>query len=450
LVMVMLRMMVMAPMMLIGGIIMAVSQDAALARIIILIIPVIVAGVIIVMNKSTPLFKIMQEKLDKVNRVLREGLSGIRVIRAFDRIDYEKKRFNEANLDLTSTAIRVNRIMATAMPLMMVAMNFMAIAILWFGGIRVDQGTMHVGSLMAFIQYVTHIMFSLIMVSMMFVMIPRASASAARINEVLDTVPEIKDGEGVKSGYVAKGHVEFRNVTFSYPGAEKPVLHDICFEARPGEVTAIIGGTGSGKSTLANLILRFYDVASGSILINGVDIKDMSQENLRSKIGFIPQKAVLFSGTVADNIRYGKESATLEEVEWAAEIAQATEFITGMKDGFDSMVAQGGTNLSGGQKQRLSIARALVRRPEIYIFDDSFSALDFKTDARLRTALKGETRKSTVIIVAQRVATVMDADRIIVLDDGEIAGIGTHRELLETCNVYREIVMSQLSEEELA
>jgi len=294
------------------------------------------------------------------------------------------------------------------------------------------------------------IMFSLIMVSMMFVMIPRASASAARINEVLDTVPEIKDGEGVKGGCVTKGHVEFSHVTFSYPGAEKPVLHDISFEAKPGEVTAIIGGTGSGKSTLASLILRFYDVASGKILINGVDIRDMSQEDLRSKIGFIPQKAILFSGTVADNIRYGKEDATFEEVKKAAEIAQAAEFITGMKDGFDSMVVQGGTNLSGGQKQRLSIARALVRRPEIYIFDDSFSALDFKTDAMLRAALKKETKESTVIIVAQRVATVMDADRIIVLDDGEIAGIGKHKDLLKTCSVYREIVMSQLSEEELA
>ncbi len=450
LVMVTLRMMVMAPMMLIGGIIMAVSQDAALARIIVLIIPVIVAAVIVVMNKSTPLFRAMQEKLDKVNRVLREGLTGIRVIRAFDRIDYEKRRFNDANLDLTSTAIKVNRIMATAMPLMMVTMNFMAIAIIWFGGLRIDQGTMQVGSLMAFIQYVMHIMFSLIMVSMMFVMIPRASASAVRINEVLDTVPEISDGEAAKSGYATKGHVEFRNATFSYPGAEKPVLHDISFEAKPGEVTAIIGGTGSGKSTLVNLILRFYDVETGSILINGVDIRDMSQEDLRSKIGFVPQKAVLFSGTVADNIRYGKEEATSEEVEWAAEIAQATEFITGMKDGFDSVVAQGGTNLSGGQKQRLSIARALVRRPEIYIFDDSFSALDFKTDARLRAALKRETSESTVIIVAQRVSTVMDADRIIVLDNGEVAGTGTHRDLIKTCNVYREIVMSQLSEEELA
>ncbi len=450
LVMFSLRMMVTAPMMFVGGIIMAVSQDAALARIIVVIVPVIIAGVAIVMNKSTPLFRVMQEKLDNVNRVLREGLTGIRVIRAFDRIDYEKQRFNEANLDLTATAVRVNRIMATAMPLMMLTMNLMTIAIIWFGGIRVDQGSIHVGSLMAFIQYVMHIMFSLVMVSMMFVMIPRASASAVRINEVLDTVPKIKDGKELTSGDTGRGHIEFQNVTFSYPGAERPVLRDISFESKQGEVTAVIGGTGSGKSTLVNLILRFYDVDSGSILINGVDIRDMSQASLRSKIGFIPQKAVLFSGTVADNIRYGKEDATSEEVGWAAEVAQATEFVASMKDGFDSMVAQGGTNLSGGQKQRLSIARALVRRPEIYIFDDSFSALDFKTDARLRAALKGEIAESTVIIVAQRVSTIMDADRIIVLDNGEIAGIGSHKELLKTCSVYREIVMSQLSEEELA
>ena len=450
LVMVMLRMMITAPMMFIGGIIMAVSQDAALARIIIVIIPVIVAGVAIVMRKSTPLFKVMQEKLDRVNRVLREGLTGIQVIRAFDRIDYEKQRFNDANLELTNTAIRVHRIMAIAMPLMMVAMNFMAIAIIWFGGIRIDQGNMQVGSLMAFIQYIMHIMFSLIMVSMMFVMIPRASASAVRINEVLETVPEIKDAKEVKTGDTGRGHVEFKDVTFSYPGAERPVIRDISFVSRPGEVTAVIGGTGSGKSTLVNLILRFYDIDSGSILINGVDIRDMSQEDLRSKIGFIPQKAVLFSGTIADNIRYGKENATPEEVEWAAEVAQATEFITSMNDGFDSMVAQGGTNLSGGQKQRLSIARALVRRPEIYIFDDSFSALDFADRCKAACCAEEETMESTVIVIAQRVSTVMDADRIIVLDNGEITGMGKHKELLRTCNVYREIVMSQLSEEELA
>jgi len=309
---------------------------------------------------------------------------------------------------------------------------------------------MQVGSLMAFIQYAMQIMFSLIMVSLMFVMIPRAAASAVRINEVLDTVPEINDPEQVKTADRQRGFVEFHEVSFSYPGAEQPVLSNISFNARPGEVTAIIGGTGSGKSTLINLIPRFYDIDKGRILVDGVDIREMTQENLRSKIGLVPQNTVLFTGTIADNIRYGRDHSTDEEIKRAAETAQATEFVSEMKEGFDSVIAQGGKNISGGQKQRLSIARALVRRPEIYIFDDSFSALDYKTDARLRTALRKEIADSTVFIIAQRVATVMDSDRIIVLEDGQIAGIGDHKELMENCEVYREIVYSQLSEEELA
>jgi len=309
---------------------------------------------------------------------------------------------------------------------------------------------MQVGSLMAFIQYAMQIMFSLIMVSLMFVMIPRAAASAVRINEVLDTVPEINDPEQVKTADRQRGFVEFNEVSFSYPGAEQPVLSNISFNARPGEVTAIIGGTGSGKSTLINLIPRFYDIDKGRILVDGVDIREMTQENLRSKIGLVPQNTVLFTGTIADNIRYGRDNSTDEEIKRAAATAQATEFVSEMKDGFDSVIAQGGTNISGGQKQRLSIARALVRRPEIYIFDDSFSALDYKTDARLRTALRKEIADSTVFIIAQRVATVMDSDRIIVLEDGQIAGIGDHKELMQNCEVYREIVYSQLSEEELA
>lgn len=392
----------------------------------------------------------MQVKLDKLNLVLREGLIGIRAIRSFNRIDHEKRRFDEANVDLTKTAVKVNRIMALLMPVMMLVLNFSSIAIIWFGSIRIDSGDMQVGSLMAFLQYAMQIMFSLIMVSMMFVMIPRASASAIRINEVLDMIPEIKDPVQIKHADSQRGCVEFRKVTFRYPGAEKCALTDISFSASPGEVTAIIGGTGSGKSTLISLIPRFYDIDSGSILVDGVDIRDMSQESLRGKIGFVPQKAVLFSGTVAENIRYGKEEATDQEIRHAAEVAQATEFITGLKDGFDSVIAQGGANVSGGQKQRLSIARALVRRAEIYIFDDSFSALDFKTDANLRMALKEEITDSIVFIVAQRVSTVMDADRIIVLDEGRIAGIGNHRELMDTCEVYQEIVFSQLSEEEIA
>ncbi|GAB6174213.1 ABC transporter ATP-binding protein [Paradesulfitobacterium aromaticivorans] len=444
------RMMISAPMMAIGGIIMAVSKDATLSLVLVVVIPLLAAAIMLIATKSIPLFRTMQIKLDKLNLVLRENLTGIRVIRAFNRIDHEQKRFYEANDDLTGTAIKVNKLMAAMMPIMMLVMNFTTIAIVWFGGIRVDHGDMQVGDMMAFIQYAMQIMFSLIMVSMMFVMIPRAQASAVRINEVLDTVPEIKDATAVKRADSRRGFVEFENVTFSYPGAEQPAISNISFQVSPGEVTAIIGGTGSGKSTLINLIPRFYDVDSGSILVDGVDVREIAQENLRAKIGFVPQKAVLFNGTIADNIRFGREGATDEEVKYAAETAQATEFITDMKDGFNSLIAQGGTNISGGQKQRLAIARALVRRPEIYVFDDTFSALDFKTDAKLRAALKMETKDSTVLIVAQRVSTVMDADRIIVMDEGRIAGIGKHRELLKTCEVYREIVSSQLSEEEIA
>ncbi len=448
--MVMMRMMVMAPIMAIGGVIMAVQKDARLTWVLVVVIPVIAAVIAVTASKALPLFKAIQAKIDRINLVLREGLTGVRVIRAFNRIDHEKKRFDAANLDLTNTSIRVNKMMALMMPLMMLIMNLTTIAIIWFGAKRIDIGEMQVGSLMAFIQYAMQILFSLLMVSFLFIMLPRASASGARISEVLAMVPDIKDPREPRRSDRERGHIELRGVSFSYPGAEEPAIRDISFDARPGEVTAIIGGTGSGKSTLVNLIPRFYDVASGSILVDGVDIREMSQEDLRSRIGFVPQKAVLFNDTVANNIRFGREEATDEEVARAAETAQATEFILAMKDGFQSVVAQGGTNVSGGQKQRLAIARALVRKPEIYVFDDTFSALDFKTDARLRAALRKETARSTVIIVAQRVNTVMDADRIIVLDDGRLVGTGAHRELIRTCEVYREIVSSQLSEEELA
>lgn len=448
--MIMLRMMVSAPMMCIGGIIMAVSKDAGLSLVLVAVIPVLVLAIFIIARTGIPLFKAMQVKIDKLNLVVREELVGIRVIRAFNRIDHEKKRFDEANNDLTDTAIKVNKILATLMPVMMVVLNFTSIAIIWFGGIRIDNGKMQVGDLMAFIQYAMQIMFSLIMVSMMFVMIPRASASAVRINEVLDIEPEIKDAENLKNSNSKRGYVEFKNVTFSYPGAEQPAINNISFMAKPGETTAIIGGTGSGKSTMISLIPRFYDIDSGSILIDDIDVREMSQESLRNKIGFVPQKSVIFTGSIRENIKYGKDNASDEDVKCAAETAQAMEFISNMKDGFNSIIAQGGTNVSGGQKQRLSIARALVRRPEIYIFDDSFSALDFKTDAKLRSALRKETTDSTVIIVAQRVSTVMDADRIIVLDEGEVVGMGKHKELLNDCSIYREIVASQLSEEEIA
>ncbi|WP_338552073.1 ABC transporter ATP-binding protein [Paenibacillus sp. KS-LC4] len=448
--MMILRMMVMAPMMCIGGIIMAVSKDAKLSLVLVVALPVLAGAILIVVRKGIPLFKLMQVRIDKLNLVLREGLTGIRVIRSFDRTHYENKKFDAANSDLTETAIKVNKIMAVMMPLMMLVMNLSTVAIIAIGGLRIENGDMEVGSLMAFIQYAMQIMFSLLMLSMMLVMVPRASASAVRINEVLDMVPDITDSASVKNTGSRKGFIEFRDVTFSYPGAEQPALAHISFKAAPGEVTAIIGGTGSGKSTLVNLIPRFYDTAGGSIIIDDVDIRELSQEALREKIGFVPQKAVLFTGTIAENIRYGKENATDEEMEHAAEVAQAAEFIGTMKDGYAASVSQGGNNLSGGQKQRLSIARALVRQPEIYVFDDSFSALDFKTDAKLRAALRKETVDSTVLLVAQRVSTVLDADRIIVLDEGQLAGIGTHQELMESCDVYREIVYSQLSEEEIA
>jgi ATP-binding cassette subfamily B protein len=450
-VLMMARMMIGAPIMMIGGIIMAVSKDPGLAWVIVAVIPLLASVIVTVAVKGFPLFRAIQKKIDKINLVLREGLTGIRVIRAFNRVDDEKRRFEAANLDLMTVSIKVNRLFAVLIPIMMFVMNFTTVAIIWFGSKRVDRGTSNVGDMMAFLQYAMQILFSLLMASFMFIMLPRAQASAIRINEVLDTVPEITDPkEPRRPDEAKKGYVEFRNVSFSYFGAEVPALNDVTFSAKPGEVTAIIGSTGSGKSTLISLIPRFYDVDSGSILVDGVDVRDMAQDELRARIGLVPQKAVLFSGSVEDNIGYGCDDACHDDVAGAAETAQATEFINEMKDGYDSTIAQGGTNVSGGQKQRLSIARALVRRPEIYLFDDSFSALDFKTDARLRAALRAKTEDATVLIVGQRVATVMDADRIIVLDEGKIAGMGTHRELYRDCQVYKEIVASQLSEEEIA
>lgn len=445
----MLRMVISAPIMLIGGVIMAVSKDAKLSLIIVVTMPILIFVILFIFSKGMPLFQMVQKKIDKLNLVLRENLTGIRVIRAFNREKEERKRLKNANEELTDISIRVNRLVAYMMPIMMLIMNLTVVAVIWFGGIRIDNGNMEIGDLMAFIQYVMQIMFSLVMATMMFIMIPRAAVSANRINEVLDMEPVILD-EGTKKADREHGTLEFDNVTFYYPGAEEPALANISFEAKPGETTAIIGGTGSGKSTLVNLIPRFYDISNGSIRINGVDIREATQEEIRSKIGFVPQKAILFTGTIADNIRFGKEDATEEEMKQAARTAQAEEFINLMPDGYDTVIEQGGTNLSGGQKQRLSIARALVRKPDLYIFDDSFSALDFKTDAKLRAALKEETKDKAVIIVAQRVSTVINADRIIVLDEGCIAGIGTHKELLATNELYREIVKSQLSEEEMA
>jgi ATP-binding cassette, subfamily B, multidrug efflux pump len=445
-----LNMLITAPLTLVVGIILALNQDVGLSWILVAIMPVLVGVVLFLLTKAVPLFTVMQSKLDKLNLILDENLTGVRVVRAFNREKHEEQRFDIANRDVTDVAIRVNQLLASMMPVMMLMINVSSVAIIWFGSIRVDQGKLQMGAMFAFLQYAIQILFALLMVALMFIMIPRAEASANRINEVLEMEPEIKDPEKAKEAAQRHGYVEFQDVTFSYHGAEQPALSNITFSASPGKVTAIIGGTGSGKSTLVNLIPRFYDVDSGKILVDGVETREMSQEYLRAKIGFVPQKAVLFTGTVNDNLRYGKEDASQEEIKHAATVAQANEFITKMADGFDSVIAQGGTNVSGGQMQRLSIARALVRKPEIYVFDDTFSALDFKTDAKLRAALKGETRDSTVLIVAQRVSTVIDADQIVVLDEGRVAGIGTHRELMKTCDVYSGIVSSQLSASEIA
>lgn len=445
-----LRMMAIAPMMCIGGIVMAISRDPGLTTVLLAVLPILALAIFLIAKQGIPLFKAIQVKIDTLSRVVRENLTGIRVIRSFNRAEHETVRFNDANEDLTATSIKVNKIMGAMMPVMMLVMNFATIAIVWFGAHRIDDAHMKVGDLMAFLQYAMMIMFSLIMLSVMFVMIPRAQASAVRINEVLHMQPDIHDPQEPGEPGPQKASIEFQDVTFFYPGAEEPAVSDLSFRTGPGEVTAIIGGTGSGKSTLISLIPRFYDVTSGRILVNGTDIREMRQEELRQRIGFVPQKALLFTGSIADNIRYGKEDATDEEIRHAAKVAQAADFIEAMEGAYDAEISQGGSNVSGGQKQRLSIARALVRRPEIYIFDDSFSALDFKTDAKLRAALREETGDATVLIVAQRVSTVMDADRIIVLDEGRIAGMGTHEELMNTSEVYREIVTSQLSEEEIA
>ncbi len=445
-----LRFMVTAPIMCVGGIIMAYSKDPRLTLILVVVLPLMLVLIAGLATLIIPLFKAMQAKLDRVNLVLRENLTGIRVIRAFNRVAQEKERFDQANRDLTDTSIKVNKIMAGMQPMMMVLTNLTSVAIIWFGGIRISQEAMGLGDMMAFLQYAMQIMFSLVMVTMMFIMFPRAQASASRINEVLDTVPEIADPAVSASPTGLRATVEFREVAFSYPEAEVPVLSGLSFVLHPGEVTAIIGGTGSGKSSLVNLIPRFYDVDRGEVLVNGRDVRQMTQQELRAKIGFVPQTPVIFSGTIAENIRCGKAEATEAEIIHAAKVAQASEFINALEQKYDSPIAQGGTNLSGGQKQRLAIARALVRRPEIYILDDSFSALDFKTDARLRAALSQEIKEATMIIVAQRVSTILNADRIIVLDEGKIVGMGKHCDLMQTCSVYREIVLSQLSEEEIA
>ena len=444
-----LRIVLQAPLMAAGGIIMAVGKNAGLSLIIFVAMAVMFGLVMLIAGKAMPLSKSMQKKLDRVNQVFREQLTGIRVIRAFNTDEYERERFDGANIDLTKTSMLMQRIMTLLMPAIMLVMNATTIAIVAIGSRWVIGGTLLDGDVVAVIQYVMQIMMSLMMISMIFVMMPRATASSDRITEVLNTelsiqVPAQPAKESGKHGYV-----EFRDVSFSFDNAEEPALSHISFSASPGETTAIIGSTGSGKSTLVNLIPRLYDATEGTVLVDGIDVREYDPTVLRNKIGYVPQKAVLFAGTIAENIRYGDEHADDETVRAAAGIAQALDFIDAKPAGIQEHIAQGGTNVSGGQKQRLSIARAVVKKPEIYIFDDSFSALDFKTDAQLRGALKPETQDATVIIVAQRVSTIRDANRILVLDEGEIVGEGTHKELLQSCEVYREIVSSQLSPDEL-
>ncbi|PDL27116.1 multidrug ABC transporter ATP-binding protein [Listeria monocytogenes] len=445
----MMRLMVMAPIMLLGGIIMAVGRDAKLSLIFVVVLPLLLLLVVILGGKAMPMFKSLQKKMDKLNRVIREGLTGIRVVRSFNRNEDELEKFEEANADYATTAIKVNRLLSLMSPLMMLLMNLTSIAIVWIGSIFIGNGDMQVGDLMAFIQYAMQIMMSFMMLSAVFIMIPRAGASAERINEVLDMNAEILNPENPKTS-TPPAKLSFEHVTFRYEGAEKPVIEDITFEANAGETIAIIGSTGAGKSTLINMIPRFYDVESGVVKINGIDVREMDQSSLRQKIGLVPQKAVLFTGTIASNMRYGKEDATDEEIWEALRTAQAENFVSKLANGLGSRVKQGGNNFSGGQKQRLSIARSLIRKPEIYIFDDSFSALDFKTDAKLREALKAETTEAVTLIVAQRITSVVNSDQIIVMNEGKIAGMGTHEELKESNQIYQEIMRSQLSEEEIA
>ena len=436
-----------APIMLVGGIIMAMREDIGLSWLVAVAIPVLVASTGFIISRKVPGFRRMQRHLDDVNQVMREQITGIRVIRAFVREPYEADRFGEANNDLTNVGISTGRWMSAMFPTVLFVMNASSVAVLWFGGLRIDDGSMQIGALTAFITYLVQILMAVMMSTFMLVMIPRAAVAGDRIGEVLATSSSVVPPEDGITEVTTHGRLEFDNVGFTYAGAEHPVLCDISFTAEPGKTTAIIGSTGAGKSTLLSLIPRLFDVTQGTISVDGVDIRDFDPEALWQRIGLVPQKAYLFSGTIADNLRYGKPDATEAEMWEALELAQAKDFVEEMGDGLDSEVAQGGTSLSGGQRQRIAIARALIRRPEVYLFDDSFSALDVATDARLRRALKPVTREATVLIVAQRVFTITDADQIVVLEDGRVVGLGTHDELLATCPTYQEIVESQLKAE---
>jgi ATP-binding cassette, subfamily B, multidrug efflux pump len=444
--------MVAAPMLSIGGVIMAIRQDAQLSWLIAVCVPVLLAAVGLIVTRMVPLFRKMQKRIDTVNRVLREQLTGIRVVRAFVREDVETARFAQANADVTDVALRAGRLMALMFPVVMLVLNVSSVAVIWFGSFRIEDGSMQVGTLIAFLSYLMQILMSVMMATFMAVMIPRASVSADRIAEVLRTessvVPPLNPVTSAAGGGRRRGEMEMRDVGFAYPGADQPVLSGISFTARAGQTTAIIGSTGAGKTTLVNLMPRLFDVTTGAVLIDGVDVRDLHPDLLWGHIGLVPQRPYLFSGTVRSNLLYGNPEATEDELWDTLEIAQARDFVEQMEEGLDAPISQGGTNVSGGQRQRLAIARALVKRPELYIFDDSFSSLDTGTDARLRRALKRSTAGATMVVIAQRVSSIVDADQILVLDDGRIVARGTHPELLETSGTYREIVSSQLAAEE--
>ncbi|MHB1498153.1 MAG: ABC transporter ATP-binding protein [Acidimicrobiales bacterium] len=441
-----LTLMIIAPIMCIGGILLAIKEGAALSPLLAVSVPVMAAFIGTVVAKVVPQFRTMQGKIDRINLVLREQITGVRVIRAFVRDRSEAERFAGANLDLTTTALSVNRTFALAMPALMAVLNLSSVAVIWFGGHLVSGGSMPIGNLTAFLNYIAQILISVMMATMMAILAPRAVASAERVQEVLDAAPSVTAPPVPRRPSSSTGQVELRDVSFGYPGSEEPVLQGVSFKLRPGETSAIVGGTGSGKTTLINLVPRFFDVTRGQVLVDGTDVRERDLEELWCSIGLVPQAAYLFAGTVASNLRFGNPDASPADLWHALDVAQARDFVEAMQGGLEATVDQGGTNVSGGQRQRLSIARALVARRRLYLFDDCFSALDAATDARLRAALKLEARASSVLIVAQRVSTVMDADQIIVLDEGQVAGIGTHQELVVTCAPYREIVISQLGE----
>lgn len=448
-----LTMMISAPITMVGGVVMALRENVKLSGLLLVIIPIMLAVIGAVMSKAIPLFRSVQTKIDKINQVLRENLTGIRVIRAFVRTRHEQERFTDANTDLTATQLKVTRLFALTLPSVMFIINASSIAIVWFGGKLVDAGELEIGSMTAFISYVMQILFSVMMAVMTIAMVPRAAAASERVLEVIETDPAIVDPATPVTGTpegVAPGTVEFRDVEFRYPGAQDPVLRDVSLTFPAGRTTAIVGSTGSGKSTLVNLIPRLYDVTAGSVLVDGVDVRQRAQQDLWSRLGLVPQKAFLFSGSVADNLRFGREDAAEDDLWAALDVAQARDVVEALPGALEAPVEQAGANLSGGQRQRLAIARALVRRPEIYVFDDSFSALDYVTDARLRAALREEVGDATVIIVAQRISTVLGADQIVVLDEGRVVGVGTHEDLLAGCETYAEIVSSQLNQAEAA